>query len=303
MNRTVFAIGLLAAVATVASAASAEEPAPVAPNPPPALSAKAGLSTPESVLYDATSDTYLVSNINGKPLDKDNNGYIAELAADGNVKTAKLVEGGKNGVTLHAPKGSALKDGLLYVADIDVVRIFDRKTGASKGEIAIPGATFLNDVALGPGGDLFVSDSGLTPSFESNGGDAVYRVKTGAKPTVTPFVKSTDLHGPNGLLITKDAVHVLSFGAPEIHSFDLSGQKKGSSTLPNGGLDGVVALGDELLVSSWGGKALYRGKAGGTFSAVVTDLEAPADIGYDPKRGRVLVPRFMGNAVDIWDIK
>ncbi len=33
-----------------------------------------GLSTPESVLYDAENDVYLVSNINDTPLAKDNNG-------------------------------------------------------------------------------------------------------------------------------------------------------------------------------------------------------------------------------------
>ena len=93
------------------------------------------------MLYDAETDTYLVSNINGAPLDKDNNGYITELSPDGKVVNAKLVEGGKGKVTLHAPKGSALKDGVLYVADIDTVRLFDRKTGAPKGEVAIKGAT------------------------------------------------------------------------------------------------------------------------------------------------------------------
>src|SRR4051812_13349001 len=39
-----------------------------------------GVQTPESVLYDADSDVYLVSNINGAPLDADDNGYIMRIS-------------------------------------------------------------------------------------------------------------------------------------------------------------------------------------------------------------------------------
>src|SRR5688500_13679361 len=40
-------------------------PAPAAPKPTMSVAKDAGLATPESVLYDATDDVYLVSNING----------------------------------------------------------------------------------------------------------------------------------------------------------------------------------------------------------------------------------------------
>lgn len=269
-----------------------------------AVTFKEGIATPESVFYDAQTDTYLVSNINGAPLDKDNNGYIAELSPDGKVINPKLIEGGKNKVTLNAPKGSALKDGVLYVADIDTVRMFDRKTGAPKGEVALKGATFANDVALGGDGNLYVSDSGMNPKFEATGTDAIWVIKPGKKPTAKAFIKSKDLHGPNGLLVTKDAVHVVSFSANELQTYDLKGKKVGEFTkLPNGGLDGIVMVGDELLISSWAAKAIYRGKPGGEFKEAFTELEAPADFGFDTKRSRVLVPRFQGHAVEAYDFK
>lgn len=272
--------------------------------PAAAVTFKEGIATPESVLYDAQTDTYLVSNINGAPLDKDNNGYITELSPDGKVVNAKLVEGGKGKTTLNAPKGSALKDGVLYVADIDTVRMFDRKTGEPKGEVAIKGATFLNDVALGGDGNLYVSDSGLNPKFESTGTDAIWVFAPGKKPTPKALVKNVKLHGPNGLLVTKTTIHVVAFGAPELRTYDLKGKEIGEPTgLPNGGLDGIVMVGDELLISSWGGKAIYRGKAGGKFTEAFTDLEAPADFGFDTKRNRVLVPRFQGNTVEAYDFK
>lgn len=283
-----------------AGAAAPAKPA----DPAAAVTFKEGIATPESVLYDAETDTYLVSNINGSPTDKDNNGYIAELAPDGKVVNAKLIEGGQKKVTLNAPKGSALLGGTLYVADIDTVRLFDRKTGEPKGEVALKGATFANDVALGPDGLIYVSDSGLSPKFEGTGTDAIWVITPGKKPTAKALIKSKDLHGPNGLLVTKDAIHVVCFGAPELQTYDLKGKKKGDfATLPNGALDGIIAIGDELLISSWGAKSIYRGKPGGEWKVAFAALEAPADIGFDSKRNRVLVPRFQGHIVEAWELK
>ncbi len=305
MNRLVLSSCLVAAAVFAQSKDAGVAAKPAAPaKPTAAVTFKEGIATPESVLYDAETDTYLVSNINGAPLDKDNNGFIAELAPDGKVVNAKLIEGGKNKVTLNAPKGSALKDGVLYVADIDTVRMFDRKTGAPKGEVALKGATFANDVALGPDGNLYVSDSGLNPKFESTGTDAIWVITLGKKPSAKALIKSKDLHSPNGLLVTKDAIHTVCFTAPELLTYDLKGKKVGEAAkLPNGGLDGLLMVGDELLVSSWGAKTIYRGKLGGEFKEAFTDLEAPADFGFDSKRNRVLVPRFQGNAVEAWDFK
>jgi len=129
--------------------------------PPKAAVKYTGLATPESVLYDAENDRYLVSNINGKPTEKDNNGFISVLSPDGEITTLKWIEGGKNKVKLDAPKGLALAKGVLYAADITVVRMFDAKTGAPKGDIPVPGSTFLNDLSSGPDGKIYVSDSGL----------------------------------------------------------------------------------------------------------------------------------------------
>jgi sugar lactone lactonase YvrE len=293
-----------AAPATSASAAPAEPKKPEGPQPAPAVKWTTGLATPESVLYDEANDRYLVSNINGKPLDVDNNGFITELSPDGTVKTAKLVAGGANKVTLNAPKGMAISGGLLYVADISSVRTFDLKTFAPKGEIKIAGATFLNDMVAGPDGKVYVSDSGLKQGekdFEPTGSDAVYVIEKGA---AKPVAKSTDLGRPNGLLVDGKSLLVVTFGSGELYRLDEKGKKVDAAKMPQGALDGIVSLGDgNLLVSSWGGSEIFKGKVGGTFTSVVSGVKAPADIGYDKKRGRVLVPRFLENEVDAFDVK
>ena len=40
-----------------------------------------------------------------------------------------------------------------------VVRVFDRTSGAPKRSIAIKGASFLNDVAVGPDGTVYLADT------------------------------------------------------------------------------------------------------------------------------------------------
>ena len=39
------------------------------------------------------------------------------------------------------------------------------------------------------------------------------------------------------------------------------------------------------------------GKPGGVFEPIIEDLRAPADLGYDSKRKRVLIPLFQDDAV------
>jgi len=286
----------LTATAT-ASAAPPEPPKPVAPTP---VATYTGLATPESALYDADNDRYLVSNINGSPFDKDNNGFISILSPDGQITTLKWIEGGKNKVTLDAPKGLALSKGVLYVADIVTVRMFDAKTGAPKGEVPIAGSTFLNDVTAAPDGKVYVSDTGVKAGFEPNGTDAVYVIEKGKAKALA---KSTELGRPNGVLWTDKGLLVVTFGTNEVYRLDDKGVKQDVTKTPAGGLDGIVSVGDSLLVTSWEAQAIFRGKLGGAFEVALPAQKSPADIGYDTKRGRVIVPHLMENTVEVYDLK
>ncbi|PYQ35087.1 MAG: hypothetical protein DMF57_04225 [Acidobacteria bacterium] len=258
---------------------------------PQPITISQNLQTPESVLYDAQQDVYFISNINGQPLAVDNNGYISRVNPDTLQMDAKWIEGGKPGVTLNAPKGMAVAADILYVADITTVRKFDRKTGAPKGEIKIPGSSFLNDLAS-DGPSVYVSDSGLKAgaggSFEPTGTDAVWKI-VGNK--AQKIASGPDLKRPNGVNVVNGKVWVVTFGADK---------KTNVATLPKGSLDGLVHLDDgSFVISSWDGKAIYRGPQSGPFTAVLENINAPADIGYDAKRQRLLVPHFMDSIVTI----
>jgi sugar lactone lactonase YvrE len=264
-----------------------------------------GLETPESVLFDDVNDVYIVSNVHGKPLEADNNGFLSKLSPDGKVETLKWIEGGKNKVTLNAPKGLAIVGDMLYVADLDTVRMFDRKTGAPAGEVKVPGAVFLNDVTATADGRVLVSDTGMkagAKGFEPAGTDAVYAIDKAKK--LTTIAKGKELGNPNGLYSAGEKTWVVTFGSGELYALDAKGKKTDAQKLPKGSLDGIVALpSGDLLISSWEGNEVFRGKPGGDFTPAIENVKSPADIGYDTKRARLLVPLFESNEVQGYEIK
>lgn len=277
--------------------------APPADPAAPIVVANAGFQTPESVLYDAKADVYLVSNINGGEVDADGNGFISRVDPTGRVAELKWIDGSRGGQPLHAPKGMALVEEVLYVADIDAVRMFDRETGESTGTVAIPGATFLNDVAAAPDGTVYVTDSGLkagkTGGLEPSGSDAIFRIDKG-EGKAKPVIRDRGLGNPNGLLADDEGVWVVSFGSGQIYRVSREGRKEAGENLPTGQLDGIVRLSDgSMLVSSWEGNSLLRGFPGAGFLANVTGVTSPADLGWDPGRKRVLIPLFTRDSLEI----
>ena len=68
-----------------------------------------------------------------------------------------------------------------------------------------------------------------------------------------------------------------------------------------GGLDGLMRTTDGAwLVSSWNDSTVRRLMPGDTaWSAVVRGVASPADIGFDTRRQRILIPQFNVNRVRI----
>lgn len=261
-----------------------------------------GFATPESVLFDEAADVYLIANINGSPLATDDNGFISRVAPDGTVLELKWIDGESPEVELDAPKGMAIVGDTLFVADISVVRRFDRASGASLGAIEIPGATFVNDLAATRDGQVLVSDSGMVfteSGPEDTGSAAIYVLDADGGLTM---IASENLDRPNGVLdsFAHDGVAVAPFGGNVVYLLDEDGERIDVAELPGGGLDGLVETADgDLLVSSWEASAVYRVTPDGVVSTAADDLPAPADIGWDEGRALLLVPLFNADAVVI----
>jgi sugar lactone lactonase YvrE len=308
-----------AAVATAFAFACSQTPAPetpAQPEPPPAAAAAepaqpeaaapiiikdAGFQTPESILHEPTADIYLLSNINGSPLAKDDNGFISKISPEGKVLELKWIDGSSADVELNAPKGLGISGGKLYVADIDVIRVYDLATGKPQAPIKVDGASFLNDVSVAPDGTVYVSDTGLKGgkdgALEPAKKDAIYKVDTAGK--LSTLIKGEQLALPNGLSADDKGLWVATWQG-KVYRVTNDGKQETPLTAPGAQLDGVVQTGDgNVIVSSWEKSMVYLQTPDGQFSPLLADLNAPADIGFDSKRGQVLVPLFKDNSVQI----
>lgn len=273
---------------------------------PSRVATSEGFSTPESVLWDADQQVWFVSNINGSPVAKDGNGFISRLDRDGGVEHLQFVAGGKNGTVLHAPKGMTIVGDTLWVSDIDAVRGFHRRSGAPLATVEFGAqARFLNDVAAGPDGTLYITDTGMGMDDQGNfihpGPDRVFALAGGK---VTVALEGDWLARPNG--ITWDQAGgrfiLVPFGGPAVTAWKPGQNAVDTLGTGPGGFDGVELLGGEIYFTSWADSALYALGESGMRKAVM-GVNSPADIGVDPARGLIAIPSFMENRVEVWRVR
>ena len=298
------ALLLGACVSSPSAAPPAGPPSPGTPAPSPSTQPAAarlvatveGFAGPEAVRYDPDQDVYFVANFNGAGGAADDNGFISRMRPDGTIEALRWVAGGANGATLHAPRGMAISGDTLWAADVGAVRGFDRRTGAPLATVPFDGmdAGFLNDVAVGADGALYVTDTGR---------NRIYRVHGGA---ATVALADSALGSPNG--ITWDAANDRFVVVPYGGAKALVAWRPGTATLttiaagPGGRYDGVeVVSGGRLVVASQADTSLHVSR-GDVLVPFARTSGRPADIGVDTRRGRVAVPFIALNRVEIWTL-
>ena len=240
-----------------------------------------------------------MSNIAGPSLKKDGNGFITTLDAEGKVVERHWSKGERS---LDAPKGMGIIGDTLWVADIDVLRGFDRRSGTPVATVSLAGleAEFLNDVAVGPDGAVYLTDTGLTADSLGNRRhgrpDRIFRVGPDREPSVA--LESDRLGRPNGIAWDEGEARFLVAG---FWGDTIWGWKPGSRSLSPvavgpGQVDGIVTTPAGVLVSSSATSALHRIE-NGKLVKVAPHLPGPADIGFSPKSGLVAVPLLGRNRV------
>lgn len=252
------------------------------------------LSKPESAAVDYRTGDIFVSNVNGGLLDKDSNGYISKLSADGVVIVLKFLES-KEGFPLHAPKGIEIIGKILYAVDVDAVMAFDLDGIEKPARIDLSSyePKFLNDIAADPKGNLYVSDMQ---------GNKILKIDTKNANQVSVFKDSASLGQPNGLLFnTKtNALMVATWEAGELLEVDKNGRIRILRRELGGGWDGLTAdsKGTIYLSNFTKGEIYQVGKWGrGPLSLFKSALQSPADISFDPFSAEILVPMMDSNSL------
>jgi hypothetical protein len=260
------------------------------------------LKNPESVAYAPKQNVLFVSNVNGKPDQRDQNGFISKvLPSNGSIIDLNWVTG------LDAPKGIATSnDGSkLYVSDItDLVEI-DIADGKIIKRFNAPGSSFLNDVVSDKQGNIYVSDTSTNTIYKLD-------VNLGnSTSSLEAWLQSPQLNGPNGLHIdsNKNKLVVVSLGplskpgggieVIDLKSKTISSLGKEGTTSPFGGLDGIESDSTEThyyVTDNPAGK-LYDVNADGTRYITLIDLhtKGAADLGYIPGQSTIIIPLMQDN--------
>jgi hypothetical protein len=264
-----------------------------------------GLQAPESFLADPAGEQYFISNANGDPDVKDNNGFITKLDRTGIIAKLQFIRGGEGDVVLHAPKGMAIVNRVLYVADLDSLRGFDKETG--RPVVSVP---FVSQQAKNGRGvalaDVVSDGKGLLYASDTDA-DTIYRIDTTKQHAVSVFVRDASLAGPRGLALHPKTGHliVVSWRAGKILEVRLDG--KVTELVSNGffssrfhNLDGVdFDSWGNMYVSDFTAGKVWRMRPDHHFDVIAEYLPSPADIGVDRENHLILVPYHYGNAAEM----
>jgi sugar lactone lactonase YvrE len=259
------------------------------------------LSGSEAVIFDRAHDFYFVSNVNGDPAVKDNNGFITRITADGVVDSLHFIQGGRNGVALSAPMGSRIKGDTLWVLDVDALRGFSTVTGAPLESIDLSQLKpiFLNDVAIGADGDFYITDTGYKPSGHT-GPDRIYRVERNRRVTVA--LESAALTQPDGIDWdpANNRAVLAPIGGSVLQTWKPGAAAPDSVVAGAGRFDGVeVESGGTILITSWSDSSVSTLDGSRLTQRLKLKL-APSDVSMDPKRKRVGVVSMQNDQFELW---
>jgi sugar lactone lactonase YvrE len=285
----------------------------------------AQFKTPESVIYDPNGNMLFVSNIDGQPDGKDNQGFISKVSPlDGSIVELNWVTG------LNAPKGMTIinnnntNNTLLYVSDItDLVEV-DINSGRVINRYIAPGSVFLNDVASDNQGYVYVSDTVTntiyrldTKNLGNNNNNTTINNNNNNNATLQVWLQSPELNGPNGLYVdnSNNKLIVASLGefsnpsgtirVVDLQNRTVTGLGNEGSAVPIGGLDGIEAdsTGRYYYVTDNTGGKLYVVNSNGTgYETSDLQKQGAADLGIILDQNTIVIPMIQDNKLEAYRI-
>jgi DNA-binding beta-propeller fold protein YncE len=252
-----------------------------------------GMNKPTCFIVDPSTGMYYVSNVAGSRRIKDSTAFIAKIYPDGKRIDRLFIRSGRNGIVLNAPNGLAISGDDLFVADIDVVRRFDKNSGRLLGiiDLKLLGARSLHGITISPEGHLFVSDTGS---------NTIFKIDLNVNYRVTILARGEGLGPPKGMVYENrhQRLLVTTAAGGKIIAVDMEGQ---FLTVYKGkfkGLDGIDLdrQGDIIVSDTIAGK-IYRIKKYSSIEVLREHMVTPAGVSFDARDNRVLVPSLDGDLV------
>ncbi|MDX5345797.1 MAG: gluconolaconase, partial [Hymenobacteraceae bacterium] len=189
---------------------------------------------------------------------------------------------------LNDPKGMALYNGVLYVADINQVVAIASQTGSVIARYEAEGAQGLNDITVDESGNLYISDKE---------GKKIYQLRNGR---LSLWLDNTQGQEPNGLVAENNQLLTNFSTNGTVKKIDLN--NKTVTDWLNGipSADGLVSDGrGNYFISNWNGEIYYATGLGNIWLVLGTKDQKinSADIGMSTRDQTLFVPTFFDNRV------
>lgn len=258
-----------------------------------------GFKMPESVVYDEQRDKIYVSNINGGPLERDGNGSVGIMDADGTNLTVDWVTG------LSSPKGMDLYGNKLYVADVGDLVVIDVDSGEISARYPAPSSKVLNGLDVTDDGTVYVSDWL---------GNKIYVLKD---HKLELWLEDEQLNLPNGLFAADGYLYLGTWGTNPKADFstDTTGtflrvslKTKKIETLNSGtpwmNLDGIhkISRKEFFLTDFMKGELLVMDTKGNITETHKLASPSAADFFYIKEKHLLIVPYLMGQKVSAYQL-
>ena len=300
------AVRLLLALTLPLVSVACGEAVPVEEPPAGVEVVDVGLQAPRAVIYDVAADVYLVSNMNGGPLDEDENGFISRISPDGEVLALNWIPNVGSTDRLNAPKGMAIRGDTLFITDLDCIHSAERESGELIETRCLDEATSLSGIDVAPEGSVFVTDSGfdlVDGQTTESSTDGIYRLTFRANQAGATLAQDPDLNHPIGLAVGSRGIFVTTAGG-DLFRFTAAGERTSVLATEGQVYEGVVFVADGgFAYSSSTNSAVYVVDGTGSVRTLATGLDSPGDIGYDSNRDRVLVPLLQENRLIFLDLQ
>jgi sugar lactone lactonase YvrE len=248
-----------------------------------------GFKTPESVNYDKNNGCFYISNINGRPTERDGNGFISRIDEISGEVDLKWVTG------LNAPKGATVCDNYLYVTDINNLVKIDIKKRKIVKSYKVRGSQFLNDCVADAKGNIYFSDS-------SGGNSKIYRFNN---ENIEEWISDEQIARPNGLMIKDNFLYVGNSGFNNIMKINLETKEISLFMQTPTAIDGIDFIDDQsMIISDWAGRISRVHKSGKSeliFDGTSEGINA-ADFEYLNEEKKLIVPTFHHNTIRFYQI-
>lgn len=243
----------------------------------------------ESCTYDPDRNLIVAMNAGITQDLQQNDGFVSLIRPDGSVHTSKWIGATRDGLVLNHPLGSAIAGGILYAADIDTVRRFDLATGKPLGATTVPGATYLNGIAVAHDGTVYATNT----RPESR----IYRIAPDG--SVSVFVEGAPLANPNGIAIGPEGhVVVVNLADNAVMTFHPDGRLIRTERSAESGNDGLVILKDGTrYVSSVRFGSVTRIRPGAAAEVIAAGIPSAASMCHDPVQNQLVIPMNPHNAL------